>query len=710
MLMTYDRTDPSPRGSPSNYSATLPASPLTSPTPHTPPPTNNTNTCSSPLIRRQGSLESHRLHSTNYTDTSFTMDRRSSPIGNDSIDGVTTSPFNTLPKRELKQLKKFERELLVNKSPTIHIKRKAEYIDIDLPDTTSDDNSSIDSANSYIYDIPTNRQSHYDVPTPIKEQEQLTYDIPRTQTLNRSPSTSTSNLSNPSLRPLPHLPTDYVNVVPAGARTLPAPSSKNTAPPGGGYVNIGYHPQKPIIEKTEMGMYVDVNLEEKLSQSRSTSSLYKDMPERIESQLTLRRVESDRPSIGTTSTTATTTNSHSGSPSPTPVSKTAKELAEEGYEFINPATMPALLSPPICTPSTSSIDTVEEEDEDDEYITVTRQSSMLPTLIKAPVDKKGSSDSDAEFIQVRSRSKRLSDGYEEIQEVIKELKANKDGQLTTPVPAANRSLSDSEITSKTDTAVEKIVDDSKDSPLPPVFSSNSSTPLPLSRQASTESEHNKTLEGSTTMETLLTTTASDEPDMSFSRESTHSPDEVSNNKVIINSEVEEYRPHLCATGCHDDQDDFEEVSINSSLETVDDQNKARSTSDPPTHNDTCAVNISRNSILVPTVLGSPVENEHNQLIRKRSSTLGDILDTKEPKKHTYVNVPDDAHTPLRTGSMKALANEVPNKKKPPKPLPRPPSLRNNLPRQSSATVVDPCSNGNNSNNKVKELVRQFSDC
>lgn len=699
MFMSYNRTD---TASPCNLSSTLPVSPLTSPL----PPSNTT-----PNFRKQTSLDRSRLTGNNYMDIPIPMEGIT-PVGNDSTDGICSSPVSTIPRRELKKMKEFGKELLVNKSPTVHSNRKAEYIDIDLPDTsTSDDNSSIDSANSTIYDIPTNRQSHYDVPTPSKEQ---TNDKPKG--MNRSTSTS-STTSNPISRPLPHLPTDYVNVILSGpARTLPTPGK------GSGYVNIGCHPQKPVIEKTEMGMYVDV---ERI-QSKSATNLYKDIPERIESQLTIRKVESDRspmptPGVGVTG--------RSSSTSPTPVSKTALELAEEGYELINPATLPALVNSPIpsSTVSTSSMDTLEEDDEDDEYISVTRSSTLLPTLIRAPSGKKSSdsSDTDGEFFQVRSRSKRASDGYEEIQDVIKELmrggSGNKDTlQLTTTNPAtSSRSLSDSEVSNgRTSSSAMISTSGSVDAtPLADVFVSNSSTPLPISRQSSDGStEHNisnSTLEGESQMELTQHNDSStiNESDMGFSQDSTCSTSQTDNNKVIINSEVEEYRPEPTG-GSHDN--DYEGVP-NISMSEIEDQ-KVRSTSDPavpimPPPPKGAPINISRGSVLVPTAAGSPVESEHAFLIRKRSSTLGDILDTKEPKKHTYVNVPDDTHA--HTGSMKSLTggtviNDQVPKKKPPKPLPRPPSIKSNLPRQTS--VVDPCINGNNSNNKVKTLVRQFSDC
>ena len=121
--------------------------------------------------------------------------------------------------------------------------------------------------------------------------------------------------------------------------------------------------------------------------------------------------------------------------------------------------------------------------------------------------------------------------------------------------------------------------------------------------------------------------------------------------------------------------------------------------------------------LIPVVQGSPDVN-HVSLIRKRSLTIGDPLDTsKQPKKHTYVNVPDEQ---LPLGAIPPHpCTDGTNTVKKPMPLPRP-SSKVDVQSVQRVQSVDPdpaesvsllniCANTNNNcNSKVKTLIHQFS--
>ena len=602
-------------------------------------------------------------------DSSVSMDSTHPLAGSTDMPDGSPSPLSgTLTRNEVKQLKKFNKEPLVNISPTVHLRRKAEYIDIDLPDTASEGSG---EGGFTLYDIPTSKQSLYDVPPAPRPLLPVpggnTYDIP-SQLIYDIPTSSRSTLphidtpsaqstftrpssTSPTSRALPHLPTDYENV------TLPPKKSVN-----GGYVNIGFHSPKPNLET---GLYMEVPLNNRPPMtSQSLNSIYSDIPEKLETQLSIRRVESDQQCTVDSGI------------------KLAKALEEDGYEFINPAMSPALKSPPVIT------DTVPEEDENNLYIEV-RQSQRR--LVKNDsLDKvKGEN---VDFFQVQSRSKRLSDGYEEISEVVKELRER---ELTPP-------------NTKPDKPTLNLKEaGSRGSATPPLEerenkSSRSFPRLPLSRNQSNESDRSlldcpfddvrdyKVTEQSTDQDSapvmgVATTSSTPEP-----------------TKLIFNGEVEE----ISNESEDDDDEDFEQVSITqiSTYNSIKGRSSSECSSSPPGRSRSVTI-ATRESKLISTVSDSPV-SDHVMVLRKRSSTLGDIIDGKEPKKHTYVNVPD---TPLGI-SPKSIVTELP-KKKPPMPLPRPSSTKSisTMPRESSMNIIDPCVNGNHNNNKVRSLVRQFSD-
>lgn len=671
-----------------NLIASRPMSPITSPTPgHVTMPRErhtkyNKHTS---FDSSSGHMTSPRDRHTPYDklditrqtsfDSSASMDGIHPLVGGADMPDGSSSPLSgTLTRKEVKQLKKFNKEPLVNISPTVHSRRKAEYIDIDLPDTASEGSG---EGGFTLYDVPTSKQSLYDVPPvsrpllPIPDDNtydipsQLTYDIPTSSRstlpqIETPPTLSTlprPSSASPTSRALPHLPTDYENV------KIPPQKHAN-----GGYVNIGFHSPKPNLET---GLYMEVPLNNRPPMtSQSMNNIYSDIPEKLESQLSLRRVESDQQC----------TLLDSGI-------KLAKALEEDGYEFINPAMSPALKSPPVIT------DTVPEEDENDLYIEVNRSSQRQRSVKNDSLDKEKRENVD--FFQVQSRSKRLSDGYEEITDVVRELRER---ELTPPNGKPDKPTPDPKEEGSRDSATPPLEEhENKDS------RSSSSPRPPLSRNQSNESDRsasdcpfddvrdNKVTEQSTEQDSapiVGVATASSTPEPT---------------KLIFNGEVEE----IADESEDEDDEDFEQVSIAqiSTYHHIKGRSSSECLSSSPGRSRAVTI-AARESKFIPTALGSPV-SDHVMVMRKRSSTLGDIIDGKEPKKHTYVNVPD---TPLGI-SPKSIVTEIP-KKKPPMPLPRPSFSTKSIstmPRETSMSIIDPSVNDNHCNNKVRSLVRQFSD-
>ncbi len=729
MLMSPDNFDTIPRGSPSSPGiiSSRPLSPMTTPlSPITTPISPNLTPSNKNKSTFYNTLQpiKHNIFDSNTADGIIPISAHT-----DMTDSGG-SPTSPLTKREIKHLKKYNKEPLVNKSPTIHARRKAEYIDIDLPDTASEG-----SAGSYIYDIPTSTHelhsstpsstydvpllthsstfdvpsSTYDVPTLSRSNtttsvQSSNYDVPRQSLYDIPPSVirtltpTNNNISNipksqspltqeadsfvrssstsPTHRALPHLPTDYENVKPVPKKLS-----------NGGYVNIGYRP--PVKPDIVTGLYMEVPLQEK-PHIQPMNNIYSDIPERMESQLKIRRVESDQTNTMSTSNAAGL--------------KIAKELEEDGYEFINPATLPALKSPPIVP----SVDTFDDEDENDTYVEVNRtilQSVSHHNTGDGITFRKteGSNAENIDFCKVMSRSKRLSDGYEEITDVVRELRERSPplagsvkGDRSASIISLEQNNNNKEkeditltIPSRSCSSVSSSESDRINTPqrldtppldTPPLDRPRVDTPQrfdtpPLDRPRANTPQR-------------LDTPPLDTPPLETTQ-------------LIFNGEIEEYNDNVDGDGddCYSNDEDFEEISF---AQINIDQPKERSSSDPFSPQRTRAVTISQDSKLVPANISSP-DTERTVLLRKRSSTLGDILDGKEPKKHTYVNVPDDTLSP------RLLSGDLP-KNKPPMPLPRPQSVKT-MPRQSSTTgnIIESCSNVNNSNNKVKCLVRQFSD-
>lgn len=531
---------------------------------------------------------------------------------------------------EIRQLKRYNREPLINKSATIHDRRKADYTYIELSDSSSECGG--DSRPTSIYDIPTRLASQvseklYDIP-----QSQSIYDVPppprptsngssHTSSIYDIPRSSVRDSVAATQRALPHLPTDYVNI-----------QLGNINPSDETYCEV------PAPNRN-------------ITQSKSMINVYHDIPEHnlysSPSDTALRRVESDQTV-------------------PLPGQKLAQNLAEEeGYVLVSPATRPVLITtPPPRSHSTPGQHDVQEQPMNDEYIEVRRNNSATNVSISSG-----------------TWTKRGKDGYDNV-EVIP----------IRPVPSAPELVIDHDYVNfpinvrKWSDGYEEVKE------LRSKFSVSSDT--------TSESD------------VIITTT---EPDTTVDlHDLSLSPTQLMSTEYMHTNDI------------HDTQDNAQDnTNVLSSIQSTPSEEGASDnplllSGDPPN-----GVTIPEKT-MIPIALGSP-EISHMLLARKRSLTVGDPLDGKEAKKHTYENVPEDQYPP---GALppRSYTNSGSTVTKKPMPLPRPATLSaitlsvssnvsvekvnekkansNNECQQASLSLS---SNSNHNNNKVKMLIQQFSD-
>jgi hypothetical protein len=480
-----------------------------------------------------------------------TVEKRiKSPSPKSEGNGPLSPP---LTDTEISHLKTYNKEPLVNTSATVHNRRNAEYVTIDLPDTASESTDS--RPGSELYDVLPSRSEQFD-------SSQL-YDVPRSS-IYSVPRSSLNVRESMLQRALPHLPTDYVNV---------------------------------RLDFDNDDMYSEIP---HTNNTKSTQELVND---------NIHRPYHDD-------------NAQSNDDTPLkPGQKLAQELAEEeGYVLVNPATLPALKSPPIVIPPRHQ-SVPDNDDDDDEYIIMQRSTNAIKSV--QPPNKDVLHH---EYVNVPNKDsvKRNSDGYEEVSE-IREWKAN----LDTAVDLHDLSLSSSEITETND-----------------------------------DTEH---------------------------------------------TSLEQHEHNL--------------ISM-SSKELTESENTSTASNAPP--------------IRTLSPVAFTFNTNHISCARKRSLTVGDALDAnKDPKKHTYVNIPNEQ---LPGSSLPPRANTdscISSKK--PMPLPRP-SLKisvtsslhdvvcdvpddqvtnhhmtNHMMTNTMTTPPPPSTINTNSNNnsncqsKVKTLIRQFSE-
>ena len=354
------------------------------------------------------------------------------------VDPDTSSLDNGLrnwTKTEIKQVKKLQRETLINSSPVTHERRGAQYTEITLPnDTGSNPRDSTSSESSSLYAVPssipattefTDGSSTYDIPssanpsglavpngilahTPsptnsrspspsnISAPTDLTYDVPRS-----SPSLKKKT---PPHKPLPHLPDDYVNVTLQRTTTqLPTDDQEYINMNGKEeqvddvYSEIPAHLSKPSLpSEPRPPVRPPVDVAQQCVDSDLYSKISEISPGQFEEQLA-RKSET-----------------------------LARELASSGYEYVKPAKTPPVMSPKRTTPPASDPLT-------DEYIVMQGRVIASPTPVTPPATT--TVDDDNEYIIVNKskpkqaagvavpgesyvntppRTRRGNDGYDEV--------------------------------------------------------------------------------------------------------------------------------------------------------------------------------------------------------------------------------------------------------------------------------------------------------
>lgn len=636
----------------------------------------------------------------------------------DAVDGPLASP--PLTKTEVKQLKQYNKEPLINKSATIHTKRNALYSEIDLLDSSSSESSSRPSSlHSILSNNSINSDQLYDVPRGTTGASSSNYDtLPPTRPIiperNSQDFPKGHTLNNNSKRALPHLPTDYVNVNPAIMTSKFVPQSDDlysVIPDSNRPMSSVLPTVSPVVRHTPSPGSATMI---RRVQSPSASMAVRPVLSPIGRPLPFPATNRPLPSPG----------GSGGDPvdccDPSTLMKGAKlfdELEEAGYEVFKSA-------PPICgnvklaTYSTSSemSDEVGREHlllspEDNQYIEITRNKShanngyetvadfTTPELLprshsreSRPQSAEGPPAKDHEYVNV-SRAGRASTITGDI-------------LLTTPTTDGSTSADSvgKEQLSNTDTATPDI---SMDTVTPDI-----------------------------SMDTVTSDIGNDS-DLQGRPDSSNDIDQelmAIHNDIIVTDEEDMYVAMHSAGG---DEDTYVAMQSASSVgvATKDVDLSTRTASidldsprllespsphspshSPPTltampHPHTLAIPMPRpQQFLVPVAAGSPPVG-HPSLARKRSLTIGDPLDIQETKKHTYVNIPDDRIVTSTGGGgsfPRSRSVESPpcisGEKKRPMPLPKP--EKGFLLDKNSGAISN---NSTCNNNKVTTLVRQFSN-
>lgn len=637
-----------------------------------------------------------------------------------------------ITERELKHMKKYNKEPLINKSETVHHRRNTEYIYIDLPQSeTSSECGSIDSRpGSMLYDVPSSRPvsnadfidsaSHYDVPPPPRPSISDTYDVPRSSLLGPPPSTSSSSSSITS-RALPHLPNDYVNM----------------------------KPQKNGFVMEDLYSFIPEGSQGTPSNNTHSASQYYSID----------------PYAGNKFGDAVKETASGELPG----QKLAQEMAEEeGYILVNPATLPAIISPPPTAPvaMTRSVSRSPPLECDNEYIEVRRQPS---TSSNASGGSPSSTTPTSQhyYMNVPSRSpsqKKGSNPYEEVTEIRPVLLMNTDvidiKTLTlSPTPTEEISNETPSITSGNDV---RITDSSLTSDQTVTVASQADltqcpssvagqtdpvetgvVPLNNSDIIPTPCHHNITITDNTSdgiNSKLINSNTSTEgssspPPLPSSLDS--SPRE----ETLSNPLEEEYR-RQGSHGIEGSSSSLEETgyarqdsmtsSLTDSLTPVEDPSISLAQDSltvdvfsETQHSSSAPIPLPKT--LIPVAKGSP-DTTHVISHRKRSLTTGDPLESpqnKEPsKKHTYVNVPAE-FVPISPSPLPSHPQGGVGLIKKPMPLPRPANIsiitngitsfkgcygdEKTTPSCLPLTVNSNCNNNNMCPSKVRNLIRQFSN-
>lgn len=595
--------------------------------------------------------------------------------------------------------------------------------------------ASVMSSAEQVYDIPTSTRhsnagirhvlpdaaGHYDIPqaamvgggsrlsAQIAPPAESHYDTPRSSAISRSKS--------PPQRALPHRPDDYVNIVPGEFKRQGSGKSKSESGVEGVDEGDELYSEIPAtgpVWGIKMGR---VSSAGKLSSTTGAQGIdiYSDLPEIPNVQPGLKRFSK------LDSQSQVESNGE----------KIAKKLADAGYEFVHPANAPAIISPPAelagmkspfsLTPARGSSGSPPMVGEvSDEYVELQRQDVATTgdnymNIPSGPISKRGkdgyeivdanglrmkhqggakpqqqpAAESDSEYanpsvstestmrveqvqqrqsqgktasvymnVGVGSRSRKKNDGYEEV----------KDRFPNTPLGL---------VLSRTPSPPES---QPQATPANQTTTKSPSDTQPIS--STMDADHGR---NSSELGDILEGELMDEGPVSISSER-HVPEGDEDDEYILMRPVEpEYvvmktpisrtnstRTNSSSTTNSTGSPEPSELAI-----------KRRGTQSNP-------LSIPE-KLLVPTAVGSPdVGSDHPPRLRKRSLTVGDPLDgsVSEPKKHTYINIPDETlakgFNPPRSYTDPCVGDKlihVPDKK--PMPLPRQSSLK-----QSSPPLAD----------------------
>ena len=573
----------------------------------------------------------------------------------DAIDGQPQSP--PLTKTEVKQLKQYNREPLINKSATIHIKRNTPYTEINLPESFSSTSSRSNSfASDTLYDVPRSNgnSAHYDTLPPTRPA--LPEHHPCESSKCHTPNTK---------RALPHLPTDYINIDPSTAgKFLPSDDLYAEIPD---HIMNGTRPVSSVTSTPSSALRL-------VPSAGTISSRPGPLPP-------FRRIDSD-PAIGT--------------PLSMGGAKLFEELEEAGYEVFKAA-------PPIrgrlLTHSTSS-------EKSDEYMEVKEQSLPSPE--------------DNQYIEVTRSKPRTKNGYEVVKHGVSQPIDTHEGSpgstlkhhnyvnvprggISVPSTCEGLSTTPTSLDNEGSTTADSRTPDTSTDTVPDADSKNDSN-LVGQHDSSNDVEQelvaiNNGLIDEDIYIPMHSAGAVDE-DTYLAMQGTSPVGVATEDTYVAMQKISSIDMFM--------KGDAELTALTASIDlhkSPSPQSLASSSPhSPPTltslpHPHTLDMTLPHpKNFTVPTAAGSPSMDKCAPLVRKRSSTLGDPLDTQEAKKHTYVNIPDEQITvPTRSKTVESPTNMD----KPPMPLPKPErgfSLDETVGTNSSCN-----------NNKVTTLIRQFSN-
>ena len=608
-------------------------------------------------------------------------------------------------KKEIKQVKKLQHETLINSSPVTHERRGAQYTEITLPSDSGSNLSSRGSTSSesdpasnlyavpssipatseftdghLMYDIPSNtnpsglsvaharlartpsptdqvHNSRSPSPSNLSAPTDSTYDVPRS---------SPSQKKTPPHKPLPHLPDDYVNVsLHTTTHQLPTDDQEYMNINGKEQVDDVYseipaHLSKPFLP-SEARQPVDAG-----------SDLYSNIPETGPYNMgTLATSEQLEEQLARKSETL------------------ARNLASSGYEYVQPAKTPPVMSPKRTTPPST-----EGNPLTDEYIVMQGGVIASPTPVTPPATTTTSAaatavDADNEYIIVSKpkprqaetatpgesyvntppRTRRGNDGYDEVDSntilanqslLARSNSAPKShGYENASVILASKEGSSSMVTEPTDEYVN--IPESKQPRARDGYEEVNPAALRYSPPKSNAQSTNSTLPPSG-VQRLHTADATLAPTKQLDKQISADIGDMVEADVLEEGFVR-------SNGDEDEYMVMRPQRQHSSSSTED-------ASSPP----------ARTNGHKPIPIKASAEN------RKRSLTVGNTPDSI-PKKHPYENIKEQIFVP----QSPPLIDSALSKK--PMPLPRPAGVVLKHPRKSSS---------NSEGSVVPKMVRAFS--